>query len=83
MDNDELLKLAGEQALLQKERSEKAAALQREKAGLLTFVNELNLGLASGWLEREHARLDRLQELGDRLREIDLRVEQLKKITGL
>ena len=83
MDNDELLKLAGEQALLLKERSEKSAALQRDKAGLLTFVNELNLGLASGWFEREHARLDRLQKLGDRLREIDTRVEQLKRITGL
>jgi hypothetical protein len=84
MERDELLRLVGEQTLLQKERAETSAAFLREKTGLAGFLTALSLGVHEpGWLERESARLARIHEMESRLAEIDGRIAALKQVTGV
>jgi hypothetical protein len=84
MDRDELIRLCGEQALLQKERSELNSAFLRDKAGLQSFCNRLNTGLAAGgWLDGEIERLKRLHDQQARLNELDARIAALQRMTGL
>jgi hypothetical protein len=82
MEHDELLKLIGEQTLLQKERLELSAAFARDKDGLLRLVNALTLG-KSGWIDAEQARLVRLAAAPARLAEIAARIDVLQKLTGI
>ena len=73
MDREELVRLAGEQALLQKDRSDLASAFNRDKLALQALQNDVNgshVPLTPQWLQGGIQLLTRLQETSARLREL-------------
>lgn len=85
MERDELVRLAGEQALLSKEITTLSAAHTRDKAALLSLYNDINasIGRNSQWLQDGIALLTRLHDSQSRLREMNGRLLELQKLTGL
>lgn len=81
MDRDELVRLAGEQALLKQELSTLSAEQHREKNTLQNLTNDIDR--KAYWLEGGIALLRRLDErqraIGDGYR----RLSEFKKLTGI
>lgn len=80
MDHDELVKLAGEQALLRKEFRGVAAIFDRDKQALL---DEINRGRKTSWLHDGIALLRRLKKTQSKLDDLNSRLAELAKLTGL
>ena len=81
MDRQELVRLAGEQALLKKETNELTAAQQRDTLALRNVAN--SIGHNTNW----HARgIELLNQLKEREAQIALsyhRLNELSKLTGI
>ena len=81
MDRDELVRLAGEQALLKRELSNLTAEQNRDKLTLQNLHNDVDR--VPNWLEGGIALLRRLDErqrtIGDGYR----RLSEFKKLTGI
>lgn len=81
MERDELVRLAGEQALLKKELSSLIAEQNRDKQVLQNLHNDVDR--VANWLEGGLALLRRLEErqrtIGDGYR----RIAEFKKLTGI
>jgi|CXWL01.1.fsa_nt_gi hypothetical protein len=85
MEREDLVRLAGEQALLSKEVREHTAQFNRDKQALLALHNSIATGLAprGGWLADGLALLTRLDENQRSLRDMNTRLADLAKLTGL
>ena len=84
MERDELVRLAGEQALLSVERRTTAAGFDRDKQALLSLYNRINSGTgARTWLEDGQALLQRLHAAQGELAELDSRLTELSRFTGI
>lgn len=81
MDRDELVRLAGEQALLKKEIGNLTAEQNRDKSTLQNLGNDIDR--KADWLDGGIALLRRLDErqraVGDGYR----RLSEYKKLTGI
>lgn len=83
MDRDELVRLAGEQALLNKERSELAAQHNRDQQAIITLSNTIREAANPQWLESGKALLERIHNTKNQLNSLDARIRDLQKLTGL
>lgn len=85
MDNDELMRIRGEQVTLERERREKVSQFDTETAALQAFVNGLRFQRTAkkDWLFEETARLKRIAELQTAIAELDERIVQLKRVSGI
>lgn len=85
MDREELIRLAGEQALLSKEAKELSAEHNRDKQSLLTLYNSINMGVhpSAHWLPEGIALLTRLSETQQKLNDLRARLASLSKLTGM
>jgi hypothetical protein len=85
MDNDELMRIRGEQVTLECERREKVSQFDTETAALQAFVNGLRSQRTAkkDWLFEETARLKRIAELQTAIAELDERIAQLKRVSGI
>lgn len=81
MDRDELVRLAGEQALLKKELSALNAEQQREIGILRNLGNDI--GRNPNWLEEGTALLRRLDERHSTIADGYRRLAEFKKQTGI
>lgn len=81
MDRDELIRLAGEQALLKKETGELSANQQRDMQALRNLAN--SIGSSKDWHSRG---IDLLNNIKERETQIALnyhRLNELAKLTGI
>ena len=84
MDREELIRLAGEQALLRKDVTEITAAFNRDKRALLDLYHTVDGGhAATGWLPDAITLLTRLHENQIKLGELHRRLCALAQLTGL
>lgn len=84
MEHEELVKLAGEQALLKKEHTDLNAVFHRDKQALLSLYNQINVGHAkTTWLEGGIALLQRLHNAQNELSDLQRRLNEFGKLTGL
>lgn len=85
MEHDELMRIRGEQVTLQMEVAEKRSQFTTERQGLLALTNELQRADSkeTGWLDVEIARLKRLHALQVDIAALDLRIKQLKRVSGI
>lgn len=81
MDREELVRLAGEQALLKQELGRLSAEQNREKNTLQNFGNTIDR--TSGWLEDGIALLRRLDERQRTTADGCRRLAEYKKLTGI
>ena len=81
MDRDELVRLAGEQALLKKELSTLAAEHNRDKLKLQNLHNDVDR--VPNWLEGGIALLRSLNERQRTMADGHRRLAEFKKLTGL
>lgn len=81
MDREELVRLAGEQALLKQELSRLTAEQNREKSTLQNLHNEVER--KSGWLDDGIALLRRLDERQRTTSDAYRRLAEFKKLTGI
>lgn len=85
MDREELVRLAGEQALLTKELGELNSQQHRDKQAILSMHNSIPTGMGrnSTWLADGIALLTRINDTQARLHEMYGKLAELKKLTGL
>jgi len=85
VDNNELMRIRGEQVTLENERREKVSQFGTETAALQAFVNGLRSQRTAkkDWLFEETARLKRIAELQTAIAELDERIAQLKRVSGI
>lgn len=84
MEREELVRLAGEQALLREERKGLAAGFDRDKQALLSLYNRINSGAGTrNWLADGRALLERLDTAQGELAELDRRLGELARLTGI
>lgn len=85
MDNEDLMRMRGEQVTLQLERREKVNQFDTERRALQSLVNSLhNTAKAPrDWLPDETARLKRMSALQTEILELDERIAQLKQVSGI
>ena len=85
MDQNELFRLRGEQVTLQAEQRDVAGQIEAERSALQTRVNALRpvRGLKAGWLDAELGRVRRLHELAERFLELEARIDELRKVSGI
>ena len=86
MENDELMRIRGEQVTLEGEAKIVCGQIEDERRAIQGFLNCIqapNRGLNPDWLNIEIARLRRIDELHRRQAEISSKVEQLKKVSGI
>ena len=81
MERDELVRLAGEQALLKKELSELNAEHQRDITALRNLANDI--GRITGWRDRGVELLNRMHEREERIALGQRRHGELGKLTGI
>ena len=81
MDRDELVRLAGEQALLKKELSTLAAEHNRDKLKLQNLHNDVDR--TANWLDGGIALLRRLDERQRAMADGHRRLAEFKKLTGI
>ena len=83
MDRDELLKLVGEQTLLSEERLKLNAQRAHQQADLLRRYNEITACHGTPrWLEGAQQLLLDLHGTQVRLVELDVRINELRRLTG-
>lgn len=80
MDHEELVKLAGELALLLKERCNLSAVFNRDKQ---TLLDEINSGHKTTWLVDGIALLQGLKKTQTEICNLNSRITELAKLTGL
>lgn len=85
MEHDELMRIRGEQVTLQMEVAEKRSQFTTEKQGLQALVNQIQHTdtRPTGWLDVEIARLRRIHALQCDINELDARIQQLKRVSGI
>ena len=81
MDRDELVRLAGEQALLRQELRDLAAQHNRDKLLLQNLHNEVDR--TANWLDGGIALLRRLDERQRAMADGYRRLSEFKKLTGI
>lgn len=81
MDRDELVRLAGEQALLRRDLSELNADQQRDLTALRNLANDIQH--SANWHERGTQLLDRMRDRQQQLSEGQRRLAELAKLTGI
>ncbi|MCF8156334.1 MAG: hypothetical protein K9K35_10050 [Rhodoferax sp.] len=81
MDRDELVRLAGEQALLKQELTRLTAEQHREMLTLQNLHNDV--ARKANWLEGGIALLRRLDERQRTTTDIYRRLSEFKKLTGI
>lgn len=81
MDRDELVRLAGEQALLKKELSDLGAEQNRDKQALQNLHNDVDR--KPNWLQGGLALLHRLDERQRTMADGYRRLGEYKRLTGL
>jgi hypothetical protein len=82
-DKDQLTAWAGEQFLLQNERSAVAAQNKRDALALQGAVNSLFDSASQSWRDNAQALVERCHAGKRQLIELDARIAQLKELTGL
>jgi hypothetical protein len=87
MERDELVRLAGEQALLAQAVNTLSAQHTRDKQALQGLANSVQSGNFGGrnstWLQDGIALLTRLHETQLQLRDMNGQLNDLRKLTGL
>jgi hypothetical protein len=81
MDREELVRLAGEQALLKQEMSTYNAEQQRDLGMLRNLANDV--GHQKDWHERGTQLLDRLRDRQLKIADGYRRMQELSKLTGI
>lgn len=81
MDREELVRLAGEQALLKQEMSRLSAEHQRDITALRNLANDV--GHATNWHARGVELLDRIRDRQQQTAEGNRRLAELSKLTGI
>lgn len=80
-DRDELVRMAGEQALLKRDNDTLTAAQQRDQLALRNLVN--NLTTSPDWYARGTELLNRIQERQTQTALNYQRLAELSKLTGI
>lgn len=80
-DRDELVRMAGEQALLKRDNDTLIAAQQRDQLALRNLVN--NLTTSPGWHARGTELLNRIQERQTQTALNYQRLAELSTLTGI
>ena len=85
MDINELMRIRGEQVTLELERREKVSQYDTETSALQAFVNSLHSKRTASkdWLWEETARLKRIAEVQMAIIELDGRIVELKRVSGI
>jgi hypothetical protein len=83
MDQEELERLAGRQALLQRDRRAAMTAFTAEKQKIIGISNAAGSGVTQEWLNNGIKVLTRVFELQNELQELDRKIDELRKLTGL
>lgn len=85
MNHETLMRLRGEQVTLELERREKASQFETEKRALQAFSDSLRSPKSAprDWLFDETARLKRLAELQAAILDLDERIADLKRVSGI
>lgn len=83
MDQEELIKLAGQQALLQRDRKALAATHERDRTSLVSLANSLHNAAQAQWLETSTQLVTRIHTNKAELDRLDSRIADLRKLTGL
>ena len=81
MDRDELVRLAGEQALLKQEMSTYSAEQNRDLGVLRNLANDVSHN--QNWHERGVQLLDRLRDRQLKIADAHRRLSELSKLTGI
>lgn len=81
MERDELVRLAGEQALLKKELSNISARKQRDMQELRNLPNDI--GFKDGWHQRGIELLNRLKDVDEEISRGHQKLRELAKLTGI
>jgi len=81
MDREELVRLAGEQALLKQEMSTCNAEQNRDLSILRNLANDI--GHSSDWHARGVQLLDRLRDRQLKIADAHRRLSELSKLTGI
>lgn len=81
MDREELVRLAGEQALLKQEMSTLNAEQNRDLGMLRNLANDV--GHKTDWHERGTQLLDRLRDRQLKIADGYRRLQELSKLTGI
>lgn len=85
MDNEDLMRIRGEQVTLERERREKVNQFSTERSALQSLVNKLHSmkNAPVDWLIDETARLKRMSALQTEILELDERISELKQVSGI
>jgi hypothetical protein len=83
MDHDELVKLAGEQALLSKRNKELSAENERGRTQLSNVANGYRNAADPKWVEEGKALIDRLHTNKIEIDRLTARIADLAKLTGI
>lgn len=83
MDREALVRLAGEQALLSKERADLAATHQRDLHAISGLSNTARDAANAQWLDAGKALLERIHATKVQLDSLDARINDLRQLTGL
>lgn len=84
MKRDELVRIAGEQALLRKEQEELQDRVDEDIQTLLKLAQELdNDGRKIDWFNETSRLIQRLHKGQLRIKEIDAKDDEYSKVTGL
>jgi len=83
MDREELIRLAGEQALLAKERRELGATHERDRLAIVGLSNTLRDAGKPEWLQSATALVQRIHTNKQALDTLDTRLRDLAQLTGL
>ena len=83
MEQDERLRLIGEQTLLSEERHQQQAQRSAQERALLTLYNQITAcHNRPNWLEQGVALMQTLAATQERLVELDIRINELRTLTG-
>ena len=83
LDHEQLTRLAGEQALLQRDRNTCSQTFERDKHGIIALANSVDQAASAPWLAGGLALLERLHHNKAELARMDARIADLRKLTGL
>jgi hypothetical protein len=83
VDKQELIKLAGEQTLLQHDRNALAAIAERDRRSVVGLANDLHNASQPQWLEASTQLLTRVHANKVELDRLDAQIADLRKLTGL
>lgn len=83
VDEQELINLAGKQALLQRDRSNLAATQERDRLSLVSMSNTFHNAAQAQWLETGTQLLNRIHTNKAELDRLDAQIADLRKLTGL